>query len=899
MINKNISIWRGSATPPTNYHLWEKEDGGLYVYLDEKWQHLVTPADKTILDKHQQQLDKIKNIALTEIDPIDTNTYKSYQLKSDDNIFGTTINIPKDRFIKQVTLGYDNATIDESTGIITIGTGLSKEYLLFSVALESGSYELVSINLTNFLTEKDYSDGLEVVDNKLKVKVDPSSEEYLEVTNNGIKVEGIDTNFNKVNERLTTISNTQIKRSEMGVANGIATLDNNGTIPYNQLPAIADDEDLIEVNNRLKLKNRVYDPDNFSGKGYVILRKNIINDKNILTQDMINEPNTVYEIRYDFDLDNQEIIIKGGCSLYFKGGSLNNGIMNLNYATLLGEVRFNNTKLHNLTGKITATNLGLKDGDSLSDFIGSGWGNVIIDLENVSLKGARIIFRGQDKYSYTLRNWNINCVNTIPNPTQQNPSDYCIIFNESVKTIVENCTFDGTGSTEDYVSTNFYWGFNALSIYKCPVTIVKNSTFKNLPAECGIFAEEQKFISIINNTFLNCSIRKITNDTAGNAVYIRTTDKAVIKNNRVSLDDTIQIGRCGICFELRTQGDIIGNDISGYDRGIHVENCDDRAINIINNKVNRCVSALLLWGNANSKILVSNNVFSNKDMDYSNPNNNTPLTYARAIVNLFNVSATSTNENRYLIFKDNIIRSYEQEKYTDYYNYNTQYSGKIINNVFERIGNHKPSIKGSTFEKNIFYFTNNKIETKGLPNYFSKITLLNNEITMLSSNVVFVPRYDNSEFIYNVQNNTIKLSTDIQESQGAVCVYYNFSGIFKNNIVPFMHDFAPQFANNNIIDMSVIDDNIFVKKYDWEEATIFKDSISNKLLPGKNIIKDEINSTVTIVDNPVSNFSKYGTFANKPNNQQKGFQYFNTDTHKMITWDGSKWWNPDGTEATS
>lgn len=204
MINKNISIWRGSATPPTNYHLWEKEDGGLYVYLDEKWQHLVTPADKTILDKHQQQLDKIKNLALTEIDPIDTNTYKSYQLKSDDNIFGTTINIPKDRFIKQVTLGYDNATIDESTGIITIGTGLSKEYLLFSVALQSGSYELVSINLTNFLTEKDYSDGLEVVDNKLKVKVDPSSEQYLKVTNNGIKVEGINTKVSDTVEDIKT-----------------------------------------------------------------------------------------------------------------------------------------------------------------------------------------------------------------------------------------------------------------------------------------------------------------------------------------------------------------------------------------------------------------------------------------------------------------------------------------------------------------------------------------------------------------------------------------------------------------------------------------------------------------------------------------------------------------------
>ena len=29
-----------------------------------------------------------------------------------------------------------------------------------------------------------------------------------------------------------------------------------------------------------------------------------------------------------------------------------------------------------------------------------------------------------------------------------------------------------------------------------------------------------------------------------------------------------------------------------------------------------------------------------------------------------------------------------------------------------------------------------------------------------------------------------------------------------------------------------------------------------------------------------------------------GYQYFNTDTHKTITWAEGKWWNPDGTEAT-
>ena len=43
---------------------------------------------------------------------------------------------------------------------------------------------------------------------------------------------------------------------------------------------------------------------------------------------MINKPNTVYEIRYDFDLDNKTLIIPNDCVLYFKGGSFSNGTIN-------------------------------------------------------------------------------------------------------------------------------------------------------------------------------------------------------------------------------------------------------------------------------------------------------------------------------------------------------------------------------------------------------------------------------------------------------------------------------------------------------------------------------------------------------------------------------------------
>lgn len=174
----------------------------------------------------------------------------------------------------------------------------------------------------------------------------------------------------------------------------------------------ADEEDITQEEGNLKLKDRSYDEANFSGKGYVILRKNIQEitvpkfdltissgcttngtitvtlgdsptqvevttdastpeavaqliqaaipestiegaivtftsnptldysttgvtgsvadnsyqeNRNILTQEMINNPNTVYEIRYDFDLNGQEITIPDKCVLKFQGGSISKG----------------------------------------------------------------------------------------------------------------------------------------------------------------------------------------------------------------------------------------------------------------------------------------------------------------------------------------------------------------------------------------------------------------------------------------------------------------------------------------------------------------------------------------------------------------------------------------------
>lgn len=96
---------------------------------------------------------------------------------------------------------------------------------------------------------------------------------------------------------------------EQEVAN-IKPILNQGTINN-----AADEEDLTSENNLLKLKDR----SNLNGMGYVILRKN----KSLVEQ--ITKENTIYEVRYDYDLEGATITLPSNCFLDFKGGKIKNG----------------------------------------------------------------------------------------------------------------------------------------------------------------------------------------------------------------------------------------------------------------------------------------------------------------------------------------------------------------------------------------------------------------------------------------------------------------------------------------------------------------------------------------------------------------------------------------------
>lgn len=108
----------------------------------------------------------------------------------------------------------------------------------------------------------------------------------------------------------------------------------------NNITNFPDEEDITTDGGVLSFKDRQYEPNNFSGLGKIILRKNIVvddelNAKNILTQDMINKENTIYEIRYDYDLNGEEIVVPEGCVLDFQGGKIINGSIVLNNTKII------------------------------------------------------------------------------------------------------------------------------------------------------------------------------------------------------------------------------------------------------------------------------------------------------------------------------------------------------------------------------------------------------------------------------------------------------------------------------------------------------------------------------------------------------------------------------------
>ena len=228
-------------------------------------------------------------------------------------------------------------------------------------------------------------------------------------SNNPIANSTVTKKINEVNADATTALTLARELKEEG------RFQINGNVTNNP-----DEEDITVEENKLKFKDKNYNAGEFSGLGRVYLRKNIVNGKNVLTQEMMNKPNTIYIIQYDYDLDNEEINIPENCTLDFQGGSLKNGKLKLNYYSYLNCKKncFNDIKF--LSGNITneaKLSWFVTNDNNTSDIIQNlidNFGKIFLDKPNIiinkpiKLKSYKIINGGNISISNNFKELNFN-----------------------------------------------------------------------------------------------------------------------------------------------------------------------------------------------------------------------------------------------------------------------------------------------------------------------------------------------------------------------------------------------------------------------------------------------------------------------------------------------------------
>lgn len=159
-------------------------------------------------------------ITLAEVTTgLDANTAKAYQLQGIGGApLGAQINIPKDSSLKEVYLGTTGDSVDADSGTVTKNPSDDAQSLNFVYHLENGKYSLAAVDVSKFLTESEFKDGLVVADNVVKVKVDTESEKFLSVGADGVKLTGVQAAIDKAQASATTVvdaaADTHISVSE-------------------------------------------------------------------------------------------------------------------------------------------------------------------------------------------------------------------------------------------------------------------------------------------------------------------------------------------------------------------------------------------------------------------------------------------------------------------------------------------------------------------------------------------------------------------------------------------------------------------------------------------------------------------------------------------------------------
>ena len=288
--------------------------------------------------------------------------------------------------------------------------------------------------------------------------------------------------------------------------------------------------------------------------------------RNIITPIMMNQPNTIYEIRYDFDLNGETIQMKEGCTLKFEGGSLNNGILkcdntiinNANFV-VLNNCSFSGTILSEYVRPEWFGAIGngiVDDSNAIISSINSGCDVLLTDnstygfstFENVfNLNGQKLYSKKKATFRY-LNNWiDYNNPNTA----------YKWIFRFIGNSFeINNIRFDlGKEEWVSRVEVSNEVYMNARKHSLANVTIRKSSNFKvcNCDFIGGIHS-----LDILNEcSYFNVDSCTFSKNTADSLYVTDGSHNGIIQNCHLSDN-----GDDGYCVNVQDAQYIVGHNIT-------------------------------------------------------------------------------------------------------------------------------------------------------------------------------------------------------------------------------------------------------------------------------------------------------------------------------------------------
>ena len=174
-----------------------------------------TSADSTINDSINTLIESNK-LNVVDVEKVTSGLSQtireSYKFKKADGTYiPQTVDIYKDSSLINVVL----KEID------------NKKYLVFTYVLEDGTQKDIEVDVEELLIESEFSDGLSASSDgdvvRVKVKIDPSSDNYLSVSSDGVKISGIASAFGDINTSINSLrTDVGLKADKTYVDNELA-----------------------------------------------------------------------------------------------------------------------------------------------------------------------------------------------------------------------------------------------------------------------------------------------------------------------------------------------------------------------------------------------------------------------------------------------------------------------------------------------------------------------------------------------------------------------------------------------------------------------------------------------------------------------------------------------------